>query len=230
MITFIIPTLWKSDKIHETIKRFQDIKDPNLELIIIDNTNSLYKNADDRIIIVKPESNIFVNPSWNLGVSMAKNKYVCILNDDITLNINTLLNNFERLVTTDPNFGIIGLHSYSILMRSVNENHDLLEIFELDHRIMAFGCMMILKKDNYIQIPEVFKVYFGDDYLYYYNKTICNRKNYAIDGLKTPGEISATSVEFEHHTQQEYAHWNSEINKLAKKYKNNLNKNEIIKE
>ena len=95
MITFIIPTLWKSDKIHETIKFFKSSDRKDIELIIIDNSNSEFLDTDPRINVIKFKENIFVNPAWNLGVSLAKNPFVCLLNDDIVLNVQCLLNQFE---------------------------------------------------------------------------------------------------------------------------------------
>ena len=37
MISYIIPTLWKSPNIFKLIKGFESIDDPNAELIIINN-------------------------------------------------------------------------------------------------------------------------------------------------------------------------------------------------
>jgi len=215
MITFVIPTLWKSNRIYDTIASIEGCKNQDVELIIFDNTNSDYRSDDHRIKIIKNETNIFVNPAWNLGVSMAKNDYVCLLNDDISFNVNCLLSNFEDLINTDPNFGIIGLNKLNFMVDDYNLDSDKLSLSGLDCRTFGFGCMMIFKKENYVEIPECFKVFFGDDYLYFYNKDLFGRKIYKIENFKTPGEISVTSKEFEDdHMQQEHKFWDYEINKL----------------
>jgi glycosyltransferase involved in cell wall biosynthesis len=221
MITFIIPTLWRSNKIRETIESINKSDRQDIELIIIDNLNSEYSTNDPRITVIRVKNNIYVNPAWNIGVTLAKNEYVCILNDDITLNVDCLLNNFEKFKETDPDFGMIGLHKDNISdTRSINYDNDNLELEELDCRTFGFGCMMILKRSNYVQIPTVFKVFFGDDYLYYYNKDLKGRKIYKIRGLKTPGEVSVTSKEFEDtHMQQEHAYWSDAIQDLITKNK-----------
>jgi GT2 family glycosyltransferase len=221
MITFIIPTLWRSNKIRETIESINKSDRQDIELIIIDNLNSEYSTNDPRITVIRAKNNIYVNPAWNIGVTLAKNEYVCILNDDITLNVDCLLNNFEKFKETDPDFGMIGLHKDNISgALSINYDNDNLELEELDCRTFGFGCMMILKRSNYVQIPTEFKVFFGDDYLYYYNKDLKGRKIYKIRGLKTPGEVSVTSKEFEDtHMQQEHAYWSDAIQDLITKNK-----------
>lgn len=220
MITFVIPTLWKSDRIKETIKSLKSSTRKDVELIIIDNANSDFKDRDSRITVIKVKKNIFVNPAWNIGATLTKNKYICLLNDDISLNINCLLNNFEKMVEVDPNFGMIGLYKRNFNVDDYNSDSDKLQLVELDNRPFGFGCMMILKKENYVTIPDIFKVFFGDDYLYFFNKDINHRKIYWIEGLKTPGEISVTSKDFDStHMQQEYTFWDQEINALINKNK-----------
>ncbi len=220
MITFIIPTLWKSDQILKTIESFENCKNTEAELVIIDNSQKGYYHKDPRITVEKPKSNIFVNPAWNIGATLSRNKYICLLNDDITLNIDFLIRNFNTLIQKDPNFGIIGMYKYNILNSEVNKPGDIISLEETDHRGFGFGCMMILKKENYVKIPDCFNVFFGDDYLYYYNKDLMQRKIYWIKGLKTPGEVSVTSRDFENsYMQQEHAYWDQEIQSLINKYK-----------
>jgi|LauGreDrversion4_2_1035121.scaffolds.fasta_scaffold42984_1 glycosyltransferase involved in cell wall biosynthesis len=222
MITFIIPTLWRSTRIRETIESINKSDRKDVELIIIDNLNSDFSTNDPRVTVIRVKNNIYVNPAWNIGVTLAKNEYVCILNDDISLNVDCLLNNFEKFKEIDPDFGMIGLHEDNINgVSSINYDNDNLELEELDCRTFGFGCMMILKRSNYVQIPKVFKVFFGDDYLYYYNKDLKGRKIYKIKGLKTPGEVSITSKEFEDtHMQQEHVYWDNEIHNLNLTTKN----------
>lgn len=220
MITFIIPTLWKSDRIFKTIESFESCKNMDAELIIIDNAQNGYTNKDSRVTVIKPKSNIFVNPSWTIGVTLAQNKYVCLLNDDISINVDFLVRKFNALIQKDSNFGMIGLYKDNLLNSEVNTFNDSIELAEINDRGYGFGCMMILKKENYIKIPDCFKIFFGDDYLYFYNKDLMKQKIYWIQGLKTPGEVSVTSKEFEDsHMQQEHMFWDQEIQILINKNK-----------
>ena len=53
------------------------------EIILIDNSLQGFEYNSDKLRIIIPNENLFVNPSWNLGVEKAKFDYVGILNDDI---------------------------------------------------------------------------------------------------------------------------------------------------
>ena len=84
-ISVIIPTLQKNlsflINLLSTLERDTSVD----EIIVIDNSlrGLNYKSSKLRLII--PEENLFVNPSWNLGVKEAKNELVALLNDDIII-------------------------------------------------------------------------------------------------------------------------------------------------
>jgi GT2 family glycosyltransferase len=214
MITFIIPTMWKSDRIHETIQFFKTSTRRDIELIIIDNTNSEFSDPDPRITVIKFKENIFVNPAWNIGVSLATNPYICLVNDDVVLNCNCLLNNLDSIIATDPDFGIIGLYKRNFLLNDVNQDQDQVEMIEIQSRPFGFGCMMLMKKVNYLEIPSDLKIFYGDDLLWAYNKTVMKRKGYWLKGLKTPGQISATSSGFNTIGKQETPIYEAHLSKL----------------
>lgn len=188
--------MWKSDRIHETIQFFKSSTRRDAELIIIDNTNSDFSDPDPRITVIKFKENIFVNPAWNIGVTLATNPYICLLNDDISLNTNCLLNSLDSIIAADPDFGMIGLYKQNFIIKEVNQDQDQLQLVEIQDRPFGFGCMMLMKKANYQAIPSELKIFFGDDLLWRANKTLNQRKGYWLKGLKTPGEISATSHSF----------------------------------
>lgn len=89
MISYIIPTLWKSPNIFTLIKGFESINDPNAELIIINNDIKAvnYKPTDKRIRVFQMDENQFVNPSWQLGFDYSTQGKIAIVNDDIIFNI-----------------------------------------------------------------------------------------------------------------------------------------------
>ena len=85
MVSYIIPTLWKSPNIFKLIKSFELIIDSDAQLIIINNDvkENDYQPHDRRITVLKMQRNEYVNPSWELGVEYSLNNKVCIVNDDI---------------------------------------------------------------------------------------------------------------------------------------------------
>lgn len=219
MVSIIIPTLWKSDYIYDTIRDFSHCGLEGMELIIIDNANSNYNFQADNMTIVKQQENIFVNPAWNLGVEMAKNDIICLLNDDISINLETLYANISRF----PEYGIIGFDANRNLTQTLNNDDDIWELEEATCRSLGFGCMMIMPKPHYEPIPSDLKIYFGDDMLYWLNKDHFKRKIYNIKNLYATGELSKTSKPYEPILQEEVHHFDRIIPQLQQKYKNGTN-------
>ena len=179
-ISVIIPTMWRSEKLEKLLKILSDC-DRIGEIIIIDNDyNSKNINIDkyDKIIYLKMNENIYVNPSWNLGVSKSKFDIVAILNDDIIFDIN-FINNLDV-----DNETIIGASEQSY--KDINDNNFRLE--KTNNRNWGFGCIIIFNKKYYVEIPEELKIWCGDDFLF---KNFNNR--YIIRGVYIDTNMSTTS-------------------------------------
>ncbi len=203
MISFIVPTLWKADKIHDSVKSFIESDIPNSEFIIINNEPSIkYESSHPSVIVLEQSHNIFVNPAWNLGVKTAKNDLVCIINDDLTINFKTLKTNIETLINmTDES--IIGFDANRNFDETLNEDLEVLSFERATCRSLGFGCMLILKKHNYIEIPEGLEIFFGDDLLYWFNNDFRQKIVYNISNLKAVGGLSITSRDYESVMQTE---------------------------
>ena len=79
MISFIVPTMWKDAKrLCNIIDDYKRANIPNAEFILIDNSHGCY--LDPELTILIPKENLFVNKAWNMGVELAKNNIVCLLN------------------------------------------------------------------------------------------------------------------------------------------------------
>lgn len=195
MITFIIPTLWKANEIYNSIEQFKRLQDKNVELIIIDNTNSNFYDNDSRIVIVKCSNNIFVNPSWNIGARLAKNKYICLLNDDIYFNLVPVINSFKSFIESYPKLGIIGFNMLSLNDKNeLNDDSDILELEDTTGIVpFAYGCCMFLKKEDYVQIDESYKIFYGDTLLIVSIVDKQRKRMYYIKNIKCIGRISVSS-------------------------------------
>lgn len=172
MFSVIIPTLWI--KPHITNKLLDIYLKSNYidEIIIINNSSTTVEFKDKKIVCLDQKENLYVNPSWNLGVSKAKNNKIIISNDDIIIPNNLI----DYLNTINlSNYGIIGVHkeSYSQLRKieSFNEysidKHQIVDYKNIDY---GFGTFMVLLKTNYHPIPENIKIYCGDNFLFIKNK------------------------------------------------------------
>ena len=91
MISVVIPTLWKPNGV---LEKLQDIASIDLvgEIILIDNDTS--QNIDlshiSKVIHVKEPQNIYVIPSWNKGVALAKYDKILVTNDDVETDWNVI--------------------------------------------------------------------------------------------------------------------------------------------
>jgi hypothetical protein len=183
---------------------------PNAEFILIDNSHGCYLEPEITVLI--PKENLFVNKSWNIGVELAKNNIVCLLNDDIEINFQTIKHNLEAINNLD--FGIIGFDSNRNLGTEFNTNVDIFEFKEAECRYLGFGCMMFIRKENYIKIDERLRIFFGDDLLYWWNRDKNKRPIYIIDNLKALGELSLTSKDYNDEIQVELPYFDEVIRSL----------------
>lgn len=135
------------------------------EIIIIDNDSEskIKLIEDDRIVLVNTKTNIYVNPAWNLGVSLAKNNNILLINDDI------LLHNFNDILCEilKYDFDLIGLN-----LSEINNGNGIIIKEKKDYMSHGFGCFMFLKKEKYVKIPDEIKVWYGDRFLFERNKNI----------------------------------------------------------
>ena len=211
MISFIVPTMWVNPKrLCNIIDDYKRANIPNAEFILIDNSHGCY--LDPELTILIPKQNLFVNKSWNIGVEIAKNNIVCLLNDDIEINFETIKNNLEAINNLD--FGIIGFDANKNLGTEFNTNVDIFEFKEAECRYLGFGCMMFIRKENYIKIDERLRIFFGDDLLYWWNRDKNKRPIYIIDNLKALGELSATSKDYNDEIQVELPYFDEVIRTL----------------
>ena len=165
----ILPTMWKSDK---TLKLIDDLNECPLvdEIIIVDNSpKDAPKINLKKVKFIKQETNIYVNPSWNLGVKLAKNNLLAICNDDINFNVNET---FNYVFNNKNQLGSIGVHPQSY----TNDNEIGIEIGYHTNG-GGWGCLIFCKKDNWIQIPENLKIGYGDDWIAITNKPTFSLKH-----------------------------------------------------
>lgn len=161
--SIIIPTIWKGPWITELINKFvsSDYVD---ELILIDNNNKFafdlpYNPKIQRIIA---DENLFVNPSWNLGVSLAKNNHIVIANDDILFDVNHYLEFLSNLEDLEK-YGIIGMGSNNYTLS--NDVEITLTRYGTIKNTGGWACLLAFHKDVWVPIPETIKIYYGDNFL-----------------------------------------------------------------
>ena len=194
-VSAIIPTLWKA-------KEFTDhlvdvlIEDESVgEIIIIDYAPSDFFYDNKKVVTLKQEENIYVNPSWNLGVEESDYDKFIIFNDDIIIPYN-FVSQLENLLTPDK--GIIGIDKPSVIKVAdcSSENITFLDreiaLKSIVMRDWGFGIVIAGHKESYHKIPEKLRIWYGDDYLVQMNSKHF-KTNYIVDDLPIFTMMSATS-------------------------------------
>lgn len=187
MFSVILPTIWKSERIFNLLDKLN--KYPLIdEVILIDNSNQFiekYNKPLEKIKVITPETNLYVNPSWNLGVKEAKNDLICFLNDDIDFNFSV----FDYIMSVKDQLGLIGQHKDSYSSSIGIEDEQTFNLVETHSREWGWGCLVFGKKDNWIEIPDQLKIWCGDDFIF--NKT--SQKKFYIQGISIKTEMSTSS-------------------------------------
>lgn len=182
-VSVVIPTLQKNKELLDNLVRSLDSDISVSEIIVIDNSTKGYSLESGKLRVIVPDENLFVNPSWNLGVREAKEQIVALLNDDITIPDSFCQTILSQM---DESMGVIGFHRDFIEntkeIMPVPEATDL-TLIPAKGRCGFFGIAMFFYKTSYIEIPEDIKIFWGDDWLYYQNEKL-KRKNYYIANQK----------------------------------------------
>ena len=189
--TVIIPTLWKSNRIHKLL--FDLIKcDYVDEIILIDNAGKYfeYYEALDKVKLVQVEENIYVNPAWNLGIKVSKNNLIALVNDDINFDTNVFGVIDENVLNQ---FGIIGMGEGNYKEQIDDRKGPFLDVWTPGVNDWGWGCMILLNKKNWIDIPEDIKIWYGDNII----KDINPSPKACLRNFKVETEMSTTSDEKE---------------------------------
>jgi GT2 family glycosyltransferase len=184
MFSIILPTLWKLDYREE----LQKIHDSSFvgEVILINNDR---KNTPDwflkmhlpKLIDVRVDENIFVNPAWNLGVRMAKYEHCLLFSDDV------VVDSYDFLEQTDNYLRdkdvIIGCSEQCYTM---DTTCDFQIVDQNGVKPFGYGSIMAFRKESYRPIPEFYKIWYGDTLMFgrYRDAMPCGAKSFVNLGMK----------------------------------------------
>jgi len=195
-VSVIIPTIQKNLTLLNMLVEVLLADKSVSEIFIINNKidTPLKLQDDKKIKIYTPKENLFVNASWNYGISQIKNENFALINDDIIICKNLCTNIITSDIFNYENTGLIGLDMDSVTMIKLdeikdikpaefNDNYSLIPTF-FYHYMEDWGSVIFGKKKNYYKIPDLIKIICGDNYLLF--KNLINAKiNYKISGITT---------------------------------------------
>lgn len=191
MISVVLPTLWRVE-FKEQFELLHD-NDAVSEFILINNDTTqtpdwVNSKKYKKLIEVKPHSNIFVNPAWNMGVRLASSNNIMLQSDDVICENYNFLNEIDMYLDNEDCLIGVAKECYT----NQNDSMTSLQNISSKGRDWGFGCMMFFRKTTYRQLPLEYKLWKGDDFLLdlYKHKKL---NTYAINGLKMHGtKVSAT--------------------------------------
>lgn len=196
-LSIIIPTMQKDIEVLNMLIKELDDDTCVDEIILIDNSTKGFEHNFSKVKVIVPKRNLFVNPSWNLGVKKAKNNYIGILNDDLLLPCNYCKQMLE-FILNNKNAGLIGLDSGTIYGMPKEEFNTYPENTEINFSEITdtyltgqWGSAIFGKKGNFYKIPEKLKIWCGDNYLLFKNIQK-GKKNYKVANanIKHLGSLS----------------------------------------
>lgn len=209
----IIPTIW-----HQDLTNFLDIMkelDAHAdveEIILIDNKKDFQSpekqeilDTIGKLVYLPMDENIYVNPAWNLGAKTAKADYIIILNDDVWTNpsigklIETHKNHFDKV---DSAYGL-GVNTFH--RGNPREYVPTAEVsIENTGANIGWGCMIIIKREHWVRIPEQLKIWYGDHIIALHFQFNKNRPGYVFENVAcTPLSASSNRPEFNEITRKD---------------------------
>lgn len=153
------------------------------EIIVIDNGGAGVETGSDKVRVLSPGSNIYVNPAWNLGARESRHPYLVIANDDISIDPELISYGLAQL---DRNrYPILGAHGSSLGRTQIATPKTRPAPF----LNLGFGTLMFVRRSNYRPIPQELKIYGSDDWLFFNQ----NRPGATIMGFPVRTVMGTTS-------------------------------------
>jgi len=193
MISFIIPTIYRSERLISLLRSL-DVHSLVSEILLIEDcpyTGMLDGYDFNKLTIVPFQERKYCNGGWNLGVSLSKNYYYALCSDDI-LFPTSVIDDVIHFYKLRPKSGVIGMHPTQY---NVFSDKPLVYGFverEVWHMDGGWGALQFNHKDNLILIPEDLKHWCGDTYNVYYSKYPCY--NYFGEKFYTGNKDHGTST------------------------------------
>ena len=187
----IIPTLQKSCRLPALVSMYCAHFLVG-EVIIVNNAIKPLRFDHEKVRVLQQTENIYVNPAWNLGASMARFPLLIISNDDISFDP-CMIDVAASCLGTKV--GIIGPHPASFNVPSKPRRVRLIHAYQ---RTPGYGTLMYMRAESYITIPADLLIWSGDNWLFYQQRL----RNMYLKGFGIETEMQTTSALPEFHHQK----------------------------
>lgn len=188
----IIPTMWKVADFTLHCLREYVTREEFERIILIDN-DAHHTPVDDilshpKITLLQFPENIYVNPAWNVGYENSSSSILCIANDDLLIDRLTS----ESIPRLDwSGIDLIGINTVGTA-DTIADQFTIEQVFvnkskPLGVQYYGFGACMFIKRSKYKLIPDLYQIWYGDDYLVHHCDNI-----FVISTIRFQGTMSAT--------------------------------------
>ncbi len=181
MFSVVVPTLQMSPYLEPLVALYHD--HPLVgEIVVVNNAPEPLDLVGAKIRVLNQPTNLFVNPSWNLGASLARFDKLVISNDDILFPPPLLDAVDARL---NRRVGMIGPHS-ACLREGRSRRPLFLPAYE---RTPGYGVLFFLAREDWVPIPDDLVIWCGDDWQFAQQA----KRNYWFVGPRIVTHMGTTS-------------------------------------
>lgn len=158
----VVPTLQRSPFLASVIEQY--CAHPLVaEVIVINNAQLPLTFDSPRARVLHQDTNIFVNPAWNLGARMAQGEFLVLANDDLLID-DTALSYVAKLLPR-RSIGVVG-PSAKCFHTKYGE--------KVSHRPISypkryFGTFLCMRTAEFVNIPSDMLIWGGDDWLFWHS-------------------------------------------------------------
>lgn len=188
LFSVIIPTLQRAPQLAELVAMLS--QHPLVdEVLIINNAITPLPFRGDKVRVLQPERNMYVNAAWNWGAREARSDLLAFANDDVMFEPDLLAAVRSRLVRR--RVGMIGPHASAF--NGTKRRRAFRSVYKRGH---GMGTLMFMRRESFTPIPEDLLIWCGDDWLFRHQRA----RSYTFRGWRvdTPMSVTSGAAEFSH--------------------------------
>lgn len=167
MISVVVPTMWRFSPFLDFIQQLVELSVIQEVIVInnnIDSTPSHKVLSHDKVRLLSFQQNIFVNPAWNLGVKLSHSDKICIINDDVIVDLK-LFFVMDKFLNKDV--GLVGLCPGRPEFNQPPITNGIVRILPWQgEHTFGFGSLFFIDKANWNDIPNGLNIYYGDNWAF----------------------------------------------------------------
>lgn len=181
MISLVIPTMWRYKPFLNFLNTIVELNCIGEVILINNNIDHTPKHSvldHPKLKIQNFPSNIFINPAWNLGAEVAIYENLCVMNDDVIVDLKVFIeadrfltnrteNNERSMLLIVPGDG-----PPKIRIQQIPVTDGTIDIIPFDQSFThpdltyGWGTLFFMPTSQWIRIPNTMRVFYGDNWVF----------------------------------------------------------------